>query len=220
MNQKTTYLSGVGAFRDLSSLELEDVEHHTRLVNYGAGHLFYMPDDVGEVLFILKKGRVQLYRMSTDGRKLVVAVLQDGAIFGHMALVGQRLHHTYAQALDDVVICVWHRDEVEALLLRKPEVALYFLEAVGERLHQTEERLTEITFQRIPVRLASLLLRLHAEGDLTGYTHQYLADMLGTYRETITQILNQFRQQGMIELSRKQIRIVDRLMLQSMVDLS
>ena len=65
MNTKSTYLRHTTVLQDLSAKEIDDIGHGTRLVNYAAGHLFYMPDDPGEVMFILKKGRVQLYRRIT-----------------------------------------------------------------------------------------------------------------------------------------------------------
>lgn len=211
--KKTDYLNQINELQDLSSDEIEEVSNQTHMVEYKREHIFYMPDDPGEVLFILKKGRVQLYRMSPDGRKLVFIILHPGAIFGHMALVGQHLYHTYAQAVDDCTICIWNREQVEQAFIQKPQIAFRFLEAVGERLGQVEERLAEVTFDPISTRLAILLLRLDRNGDgtgkLTGYTHQYLADMLGTYRETTTQILNQFKGQSLIRIGRKTIEILD-----------
>ncbi len=211
---KLNYLETIDAFQDLSLDEVRAVNDQTRLVHYPSGHLFYMPDDPGEVLFILKEGRVQLYRTSIDGRKLVVAELRPGAIFGQMMLVGQRMHKTFAQALDDCVICVWDRAHVERLLVEKPQFALRLLEAVGQRLIQAEEGLVEATFKRMPSRLAGLLLRMQQANNgssfIKGYTHQYFADMLGTYRETATQILNDFRQKGFIQIRRKSIRILDK----------
>lgn len=212
-NNKTHYLETIDALQDLSHAEIKQVSSQTHMIEYKGGHIFYMPDDPGEVIFMLKQGRVQLHRISSDGRKLVYAILQPGAIFGHMALVGQHMHQTYAQALDDCLICVWNREQVEQVLLEKPQVALRFLEALGNRLTQVEERLAEVTFEPISTRLASLLLRLDGDtgktGTLTGFTHQYLADMLGTYRETTTQTLNQFKAQSLIRTGRKSIEILD-----------
>ena len=221
MSQKTEYLSKTKILQGLSTDELDYLGHGTRLVNYTAGHLFYMPDEIGEVMFILKKGRVQLYRISPDGRKLIIAILDPGAIFGHMALIGQGMHNTYAQALDDVTICVWSREQVEATLISKPEVALKFLSAVAYRLSLAEDRLSELAFKRLPARLAALLLRLCAEKQsraLEGFTHQHLADMLGTYRETVTQVLNEWRGAGYLELSRKRIHIQNAEDLRAIVD--
>ncbi|MAS36125.1 MAG: cyclic nucleotide-binding protein [Anaerolineaceae bacterium] len=213
MATKVDYLESVDLFQDLTSAEVESLVHKTALKCYEAGHLFYMPEDPGEALFILKRGRVQLYRMSPDGRKFVLGIMHEGAIFGHMALVGQHSHNTFAEALDDCVICVWSRDEVEQLLLKKPRVALRFLEVMSERLFRTEERLEEMTFKRVPARVANLLIQLNDDqgstGMLRGYTHQYLADMLGTYRETVTQTLNEFKQEQLIRIGRKSIEILD-----------
>lgn len=218
MSSKIDYLESVDIFRDLSADEVESIGLQTMLMTYQSGHLFYMPNDPGEALFILKKGQVQLYRMSPDGRKFVVAVLHPGAIFGHMALVGQRLHNTFAEALDNCVICVWSRVEVEQIILEKPQVALRFLEAVGKRLFRAEERMEEMTFKRVPARIAGLLIELDTEhgsdGVLKGYTHQSLADMLGTYRETVTQTLNEFKQANLIRIGRKTIEILDAPRLQ------
>lgn len=213
MPAKQQYLEQVTLFRDLPPEDMHSIGQGTRLVQYSAGHLFYMPEDRAEVLFILKKGRVQLYQVSSDGRKLVVSILRPGAIFGHMALVGQNMHYNYAQALDDVTICVWNREEVEALLVQKPQMALRFLNAVSERLTLAEERLAEVAFKRVPARLALLLLRLDDEhecsGVIVGYTHQHLADMLGVYRETVTQILIDFKTTGLIRAGRRRIELLD-----------
>jgi CRP-like cAMP-binding protein len=213
MSKKVEFLETVDIFQDLSPLEIENIGEQTTMATYKAGHLFYMPSDPGEVLFILKQGRVQLYRISSDGRKLIVAVLYPGALFGHMALVGQHLYSTFAEALDDCLICVMDRLEVERLLMAKPQVAVRFLESIGLRLFEAERRLEESVFKRIPARLAGLLLRLNTEsgndGVLKGYTHQYLADMLGTYRETTTQTLNDFQSRNLIRIGRKSIEILD-----------
>lgn len=213
MATKEDYLQQAEVLQDLNPVEIAQVINKTRLIHYNTGHLFYMPADPGEVLFIVKSGRVQLYRMSPDGRKLILAIMQPGSVFGHMALVGQRLQNTYAQAMDDCTICTWNRAEVEQLLLTNPQFALRLLEIVGRRLNHIEDRLADAAFKRMPARVAALLLLLNQENldgcVLRGYTHQYLADMLGTYRETITQILNEFKQTNLIDLGRKKITIMD-----------
>jgi CRP-like cAMP-binding protein len=222
MSTKIHYLESVDIFRDLSVDDVEAINDQTTLMNYDQGHLFYMPDDPSETLFLLKKGRVQLYRISPEGRKFVVAILQAGSIFGQMALVGQRMQNTFAEALDDCVICVWGRAEVEQLILRKPQVALRILNALSERLSQVEARLEDATFKRIPARIAGLLIELADEQEdgnvLRGYTHQYLADIIGTYRETVTQTLNEFKQEKLVRIGRKTIEILDVPRLQRVAD--
>ena len=173
-----------------------------------------MPEDTGEVLFLLKKGRVQLYRISPNGKKLVVTTLGPGDMFGEMSLVGQGMHNTFAESIDECLICVMSRADVDRLMREKPTVAFRFVEALGGRVTNLESRLEEIAFKSIPARLASILLRLadeQGEGDqVNGFTHQDLGEMLGTYRETITQTLNEFKSGGLVEIGRKHIELKDR----------
>jgi CRP-like cAMP-binding protein len=105
------------------------------------------------------------------------------------------------------------RMDVERIIEEKPQVALRFLESMAIRLQETEAKLEDLAFKSIPVRLAALLQDLASDsrsGDtIEGYTHQDLAEMLGTYRETATQTLNEFKSHGWVEIERKRIRIVD-----------
>ncbi|MCA9984332.1 MAG: Crp/Fnr family transcriptional regulator [Anaerolineales bacterium] len=213
VDQKVAYLSTMDLFQDLNQDDLMLMERQLTMASCQRGKIFYMPDDTGQVLFLLKRGRVQLYRISPGGKKLVVATLGPGAIFGEMALVGQQMHRTFAESVDDCLICVMSRADVERLVREKPKVALRFLESMGERIAQMERRLEELAFKSIPARLAGLLLRLADDQgsgtEVDGYTHQDLGEMLGTYRETTTQVLNDFKADGLIEIGRKRIRLLD-----------
>lgn len=219
---KLTHLSNIEIFQDLTTSELEEMDRQITMSTCEPGKIFYMPEDSGEVLFLLKKGRVQLYRISPSGKKLVVATLGPGTIFGEMSLVGQGMHNTFAESVDECLLCVMSRADVERLMREKPKVAFRFVESLGDRVTQLESRLEEIAFKSIPARLASLLLRLADEqGDGTlvkGYTHQDLGEMLGTYRETITQTLNDFKAGGLVEISRKQVKILDREQLEFLAE--
>jgi CRP/FNR family cyclic AMP-dependent transcriptional regulator len=153
---------------------------------------------------------VQLYRISPEGKKLVIATLGPGTLFGEMALLGQQMHNAFAEALEDCLILVMSRTDLERLILNKPLVGLRMLEITGRRLNDAEARLEDMAFKGIPARLASLLLRLAVErdsDDIIGLTHQDLAETIGTYRETATQVLNDMKAQGLIEIGRKRIKI-------------
>ncbi len=210
---KLEALSEIVIFQDLSDQEMEEMDRSTTMSTCEPGRVFYGPDEAGEVLFLLKKGRVQLYRLSPEGKKLVVAVLDKGAIFGEMSLVGQGMHNTFAEAVDECTLCVMSRMDVERIVEEKPQVALRFLESMAIRLRETEAKLEDLAFKSIPVRLEALLQDLAGEsnsGDtIEGYTHQDLAEMLGTYRETATQTLNEFNSHGWVEIGRKRSRLVD-----------
>lgn len=212
MEDKIGYLSDVELFRDLSGRDRAELERMTTITNVPRGRVFYQPEDVSEVLFLIKQGRVQIYRISPEGKKLVIATLGPGTIFGEMALLGQQMHSAFAEALDDSVILVMSRTDLERLILNKPILGLRMLEITGRRLSDAETRLEDMAFKGIPARLASLLLRLSAERNSTeivGLTHQDLAETIGTYRETATQVLNDMKMAGLIEIGRKRIVILD-----------
>ena len=210
--QKLNYLSHIQLFRDLNESELAMMDRQLTMSTCVPGKIFYMPEDTGEVLFLLKKGRVHLYRIAPNGKKLIVSTLGPGAVFGEMSMVGQGMHNSFAEAIDECVLCVMSRSDVERLVREKPEVAFRFVEAMGSRLTDMECRLEEIAFKSIPARLAGLLVQLADEQEsnvVTGYTHQDLSEMLGTYRETVTQTLNEFKLDGLIDISRKKVILRD-----------
>lgn len=219
---KLTYLSSIQIFRDLSPAELMEMDRQITMSSCAAGKIFFMPQDTGEALFLIKKGSVQLYRLAPNGKKLVVATLGPGAIFGEMSLVGQGMHNTFAEAVDDCLLCVMGRADVERLLREKPDVAFRFLETMSTRVSQLEARLEDIAFKSIPARLAALLLQLAADqngrGDIRGYTHQDLSEMLGTYRETVTQTLNEFKADGLIDIGRKRITLLNAAALEALAE--
>jgi CRP/FNR family cyclic AMP-dependent transcriptional regulator len=221
MPDKLGYLSDIELFQDLSAKELAELDRVTTMSSVPKGRVFYRPEDMGEVLFILKKGQVQLYRISPEGKKLVISTLGPGTLFGEMALLGQQMHSTFAEALEDCLICVMSRNDLERLILSKPQLALRVLEITGKRLREAETRLEDLAFKGIPARLASLLLRLAEErGSLviSGLTHQDLAETVGTYRETATQVLNDLKSQGLIDIGRKRITILDQERLQAVAE--
>ena len=210
--EKMRYLSELAVFQDLSPREMEELNRITTMSTVQKGRVFYRPEEPGEVLFILKEGKVQLYRISPEGKKLVITTLGSHTLFGEMALLGAKMHNTFAEAVEDCLICVMSRNDLERLILSKPQVALRILEITGRRLRDAEERLENMAFKGIPARLASMLLRLAEEqgsNEITGLTHQDLAESVGTYRETATQVLNDLKAAGYVDIGRKRITVLD-----------
>jgi len=220
MDEKNRHLSTMELFQDLSEKEQEELDRITTMSTVRKGKVFYRPEETGEVLFILKAGQVQLYRISPEGKKLVITTLGPGSLFGEMALLGQQMHNTFAEAMSDCTICLLSRADLERLTLQRPQVALRMLEITGRRLRDAESRLEDLAFKGIPARLSSLLLRLAGENgqEVHGQTHQDLAEMVGTYRETATQVLNDLKSKGLLEIGRKRIRILDRAGMQQLAE--
>lgn len=209
---KIGYLSEMDLFQDLSQEDIAWLDRLTNMLECRKGQLVYSPEEGKEVLFLLKKGAVQIYRLSPEGKKLVISALGPGTFFGEMSLFGQGMYDSFAEASEDATLCAMRRSDLEQIVLAKPAVALRLLQVLGGRLRDSQRALEELAFKPVPARLAALLLRLwHENGNqpITGLTHQDLADMAGTLRETTTEVLNQFKAAGLIELHRMNINLLD-----------
>ncbi len=219
---KQGYLKEVDIFQDLSPEEIDTLGKRTPMQTVEAGTIFYSPEERSEVLFILKAGRVRLYRLSREGKALTTTIVESGTIFGEMAILGQGMHDSYAEALTPCVLCLMSRHDVKHLLLSDPRIALRVRETMGRRLLEAERRLSDFAFKSLPERIATVLATL-AEREPSGFsawprrwtrsevrfTHEQLAEMVGTHRETATKVLNDWRAQGLIELKRGKVVLLD-----------
>ena len=218
-------LNATYLFQDLSQEDLAALEQRMPLKMVETGNLIYSPEEHAEVLFLLKNGRVRLFRLSPDGKALTTAIVEPGSVFGEMALLGQGMQDSFAEALENCAIYTLNRRDVQDVLLADPRVARRLLELVSRRLAETERKLEDFAFKNVPQRLASLLLQLaHVRPDQAEeavalparYTHQQLAEMIGTYRETATKVLNDFRQQGWVRIDHGRIQLLDLAALREM----
>ena len=208
---KLSLLSKAEVFRDLPHAEMVEIERVTTMTTCRKGRVFYTPGDQSEVLFILKKGRVQVSRLAEDGRKLTIAVLEPGAIFGEMPMLSQTMQDTTAEALDDCTICIMSRHDLENMVKTNPQVALNIVHNLASRVQDLESRLEMQAFQSVSERLATTLLRLAGDGtEISGASHQQIGETIGASRETVTRTLGDFRSQGLIDLGRSHIVIKDR----------
>ncbi|MGH2721779.1 MAG: Crp/Fnr family transcriptional regulator, partial [Actinomycetota bacterium] len=116
-------LSEVDIFRDLSPDEMDAIARAAPMRTFAAGELLYSPLKPVETLFILKRGRVRIFRVSADGRALTTALVAPGTIFGEMVLLGQRMYDNFAEAVEESVVCVMDRADVNRFLLSDARIA-------------------------------------------------------------------------------------------------
>jgi len=211
---KLPFLRKVDIFRDLTPDAMHEIETTTVMVTCEPGRVFYHASDPAEVLFILKKGEVAISRTTEEGKRLITTTVRDGTIFGEMPFLGQRLQHAQAEARTECLICVMSRRDVNDLLTRHPCIALRIVGVLSARLDAAEMRLEEMAFRGLRERLPTPLLP-HAPGEgprggavVAGLTHQHFAELLGTYRETVSATLNAFRDDGLLQTGRKRITLL------------
>ena len=207
-------MSEVDIFADLSDTDMDALAAAAPMKAFPAGSLIYSPHQPIEALFILKQGRVRIFRVSPDGRALTTAIVTPGTIFGEMVIVGQLMHDSFAEALDDVTVCVMSKKDVQTLLLGDPRIAARISETLGRRLAQVEQRLSDAIFKSVPQRIAGTLTVMASTRALgrtsqVHLTHEQLAALAGTSRETTTKVLGELADQGLISLGRGRITILD-----------
>ena len=216
--EKLRLLSMVDILEPLSREEIKELSRRIPDTYVEQGRILYTPQEKSEALFMLKKGRVRIYRVGPDGREFTLAVVDAGTVFGEMSLTAQRLENAYAEAMEPVVICKMRRDDLEQLVMDKPQVGLKVMSVLSERLSLAEDRMEDIALKGVPARLASFILRLiESEGVVTseGYkvptrsTHRQLATMIGSKRETVTKAFTLLQQAGAVELKWRRIYVKD-----------
>jgi CRP/FNR family cyclic AMP-dependent transcriptional regulator len=210
-------MSEVDIFADLSEAEMAVIAAAAPMRQFAPGELLFSPPQEMETLFILKQGRVRIFRVSPDGRALTTAIITPGTIFGEMMLLGQQMHDNFAEALEQVTVCVMSRADVQRFLLSDARIALRISEILGNRVAQLERRLSDSVFKSVPQRVATTLCLLADEeqrrplskGIQVSLTHEQVAALAGTSRETTTKILNEYADQQLLRLGRGRITILD-----------
>lgn len=211
--ERSWCMAEVDIFADLDEPEMDALAASAPMKQFSSGSLIYSPHQPMETLFILKAGRVRIFRVSPDGRALTTAIITPGTIFGEMVLVGQQMHDSFAEALGDVAVCVMTRKDVQTLLLGDARIAARISETLGRRLAQVEQRLSDAIFKSVPERIAGTLLVLASTRPLgrtvqVHITHEQLAALAGTSRETTTKVLGELAGQGLVALGRGRVVIL------------
>lgn len=217
--EKLGLLRELELFAGLGPSDIEAIGHATTMTHCAVGQRILSPDDPPDRIHILKKGRVRVYRMTPDGKQLTLDIYEKGTILGDMSLLGQdRLPETYAEALDEAVICTITPDELRTLIERYPTIGLNVIQHLSRRLQEAERELEALAYQRVGQRLARRLIDLGQRfgvktirGTLieARLTQQELADMIGTTRETLAHTLADFRRRGLLDTIAHQVVIRD-----------
>jgi CRP/FNR family transcriptional regulator, cyclic AMP receptor protein len=205
-------------YRELKSLfmtlrqEDEAFKQSIKVSHYKARTCVASAQDLSEKMYLLIKGRVHLVcKNEQTGVQIVITTLEPGAIFGQgsvSGLGGKSLK--FVEAMDNVTLWSIPTEAATAVILRYPILSWGLLQTYAARLAQVEDRLEAVAHKKLPARLAELLLKLSDQNhELHGVSHQTLADHLGTYRETVSSILRNFKQEGLLVLGYRRIRLLN-----------
>jgi CRP/FNR family transcriptional regulator, cyclic AMP receptor protein len=206
-------------FAGLGDAQMQLVDKLTAMTRCERGKVFFSPQDTPGTIYFLKEGRVRLYRRTSDGKQLTVAVLDRGAVFGESQLIGQNHAGVYAEADEQCLLCVMPAGHLEQLIAEVPQVGLNLLRFVGQRLQRTTELAEEVAFWSVRRRLARTILELdkrYGHPTMGGgriinrkFTQVDIAQMCGSTRETVAELMSALKKQGVISTRRRRIVIED-----------
>jgi CRP/FNR family transcriptional regulator, cyclic AMP receptor protein len=229
LKKEMRLLAMVDILGPLSEEELEDLAKRAPDTFLERGDILYSPQNGTERLFVLKEGRVQLYEIEEGGDEITLSVVEDGNVFGEMALTGQSFEGLYVRALAPSTVVSLRREDVEDLITKKPEVGLRLVRELAERLHDSERRYANVVGKDVPARLASQILTLvDSEGVVssesyrirTHYTHDQLASMIGCKRVAVTRAFRKLEEGGAVILKDRRIVVKDIGALKEMAEAS
>ena len=211
-------------FAGLTDAQMQRVDALTAMTQCERGKVFFSPEDTPGTIYFLKEGRVRLYRRTREGKQLTVAVLDRGAVFGESRLIGQNHAGVYAEADEHCLLCVMPAGHLETLIAEVPQVGLNLLRFVGQRLQRTTELAEEVAFWSVRRRLARTILELddrYGHPTMGGgrivnktFTQSDIAEMCGSTRETVAELMSALKKQGIISTRRRRIVIEDHAALE------
>lgn len=212
-------LRGFDVFEHITDEEYEELGLIHNYVEAANGEYIYFPHQNRNKLYFTKDGFIKLGYIDEQGNEIIKEIIQKGEVFGQLTLEKNNDEDEFAQAYKGhVSLCAFTMEDFVRLLQRKPEMAIAFSFHLGNKLKKVETRLLNILNKDVKSRLVQLLLQLATDNKSIVdnkaviekfLTHDDIAKLIGSSRQTVTTTLNQFEKQELITISKKDIRIND-----------
>ncbi|RXZ76725.1 Crp/Fnr family transcriptional regulator [Paenibacillaceae bacterium] len=208
------FLQRLPLFETLTEQELSEISTMLTIKNYQKGSTLFWEKEEGNELFIIRSGAVKIYRQE-DSREIILALFNEGDFFGEMAMFGDNhVRSASANTLEKTTVYILKRDDFLYLLAKSPDIFIKILNTTLERLRRANELIADLAMNSAYPRIARLLIRLledHKGKQVVRpkLTHNQIADMTATSRETVTKILSEMQNKGQIEIVNRQIIVSD-----------
>ncbi len=218
MSDVKDFLSKVPLFNNAPERALEIAAAAVQLRNMEASTVVFREGDRGEALYILAKGLIKLSKIDLEGHEKTLAILQAPEFFGEMALLSEQLRSATAVTLSETTVYVLFNDDFLRLLSQYPQISLNVTNTLARRLRGMDDEAQILSYKDAQGRVAYVLLRLYRNGliafvpdgrAMVRLTHQELASLAGTSRETVTRALKTLEAERVIQTKPKEILISD-----------
>lgn len=182
------------------------------------GEYIYVPDEFAHHIFFLMEGRVKIGAYGEGGKEITKAVLTNGEVFGELSLIGEEKRRDFAYAMEKTTVCIISLEEMKSLMREYSGLQLFLMKIMGNRVLEMEQRLESLVFRDSRTRIIEYLLSLvKKRGQRVGYevlvrrffTHQEIANLTATSRQTVTTVLNELRSKNILTFNRKRLLIRD-----------
>ncbi|MBX3424183.1 MAG: Crp/Fnr family transcriptional regulator [Pirellulales bacterium] len=218
MTERLWYIKSCELFRRLSTAQLAALEARSRTRAFARGSTIYLPQDLADGVLLLAEGRAKIGSYSAEGKQTILAFIDPGEVFGELALMGGEQREEFAEAIEKSLIVAIPRDLMVQLVEENPALSLGVAKLFGMRRLRIERRLKYLLFRSNRDRLIHLVLELAERyGRQTDagvelkikLSHQDLASVIGSTRETVTVLLGELQNEGLIQLGRRRLTILD-----------
>ena len=188
--------------------------------------VIYMPGDPGDAIYFVNSGRIKISRVTPDGKELTLAYRSTGDIFGEVCLADGRPREEMAEAMESTLITALSRARFERLVSQHVRLSYELVKVLADRRREMERRTEDLVFKDVNAKLAELLLGLghdygiaDARGTMVSMkiTHQEMANLIGSTRETVSLTLSHFKKTGLIANDGRKMIITDRAGLQALM---
>jgi CRP-like cAMP-binding protein len=213
------YLKKIPLLADLGHEVLMRLVEKVQLTEVRRRRVVYLPGDPGTSIFFVNGGRVKISKVTRDGKELTLAYRGPGDVFGELVLIDGGPREEMAEAMENALISEIDRAEFEKLVQKEGIIGFRLTKIVAQRRRDVENKIEQLIFKDVNAKLAELLLRLAAEygvddsrGTLVSLkiTHQEMANLIGSTRETVSLTLSQFKRKGLIQTEGRKVILADR----------
>ena len=191
---------------------------HSGMNRFRRGEKIFLPGDPSDCVYFVITGKVKIGIVNEEQKSITKAILGVGEVFGEMALTGEAVRRDSATALEDTMIRTLSSADMLLLLQGRPELTMYLMQLIAARQVEAERRLESLVFRDSRSRIVECLVTMtDQKAQRVGFewvlrnpvTHQEIANMTATSRQTVTTTLNDLRAMKLLKFNRKQLLIRD-----------
>ena len=208
-------VTGLFCPNKLEAGELDKTTHR----EFKKGDYIFLPDEHADKIYFVFEGRVKIGTYGDEGKEITKVVLGAGEVFGELAIIeGDGKRRDFAYAMEKTITCILSIQEIKSLMREYNGFSLFMMQIMGRRVLDMEKRLESLVFKDSRSRIVEYLYNLGKDkGQRVGYemlvrkftTHQEIANLTATSRQTVTTVLNELRNKNILTFNRKRLLIRD-----------